>query len=301
MNRNYIICINVMTLCIAISLRIHNIVDYIQMLNTPEYKRELFMKNPKHTGPCFPDKSLQCFETTKCGNFVCRVSNINNPVRPCTLQDWKPVRVSDCNKLEDFINNAHPAVIFMIIGCIILFISCCCTVPEPITSPQSTSTTPSQPITPIQHLNKLHAPVCTHSICYIIVDIIAFAARYHALTTLLLFVSIFINSIGVYVCYTSPEQPRTQTQSVQQLPPSVPSVPSVSITSAVAPIQPITASTTTVQPNENTICLLCMDSQRNVLFGPCNHLCCCENCATITDICPVCRSNITYQINIFIP
>lgn len=48
-------------------------------------------------------------------------------------------------------------------------------------------------------------------------------------------------------------------------------------------------------------CIICMDKQRNILFLPCNHLICCEQCsieAIYKDQCPSCKQNIEDRINI---
>jgi len=43
---------------------------------------------------------------------------------------------------------------------------------------------------------------------------------------------------------------------------------------------------------EQRMCKVCMDSDVNVVFLPCGHLCCCSNCAPSLSTCPMCRTFI---------
>jgi len=50
------------------------------------------------------------------------------------------------------------------------------------------------------------------------------------------------------------------------------------------------------------LCITCDTNQRNILFGPCNHLCVCSGCNINSIInCPICRSPIINRTRIFIP
>ena len=50
------------------------------------------------------------------------------------------------------------------------------------------------------------------------------------------------------------------------------------------------------------LCITCDTNQRNILFGPCNHLCVCSSCNINSIInCPICRSPIINRTRIFIP
>jgi len=46
-------------------------------------------------------------------------------------------------------------------------------------------------------------------------------------------------------------------------------------------------------------CKICLDSQANVVFFPCGHLCCCMNCATSLNKCPICRRVIDKLIRTY--
>ena len=56
---------------------------------------------------------------------------------------------------------------------------------------------------------------------------------------------------------------------------------------------------------DNGDCILCMDSKANVAFGPCGHVCICQNCNTGTKLqqmnyeCPICRSHIARTQSLF--
>jgi hypothetical protein len=54
--------------------------------------------------------------------------------------------------------------------------------------------------------------------------------------------------------------------------------------------------------NTNILCITCDTNQRNIVFGPCNHLCICSSCnINIVSHCPICRSRIINRTQIFIP
>ena len=46
------------------------------------------------------------------------------------------------------------------------------------------------------------------------------------------------------------------------------------------------------QINEQ-LCCICMINKKLALFLPCNHVCCCMDCAEEIDICPLCRTAIS--------
>ena len=43
---------------------------------------------------------------------------------------------------------------------------------------------------------------------------------------------------------------------------------------------------------EAQICKICMESEANIVFLPCGHLCCCARCAAALGNCPICRQYI---------
>ena len=47
-------------------------------------------------------------------------------------------------------------------------------------------------------------------------------------------------------------------------------------------------------------CVICMTRQRNILFNPCRHMCCCSECAHNIHACPICRQVISHQIAVYL-
>lgn len=52
---------------------------------------------------------------------------------------------------------------------------------------------------------------------------------------------------------------------------------------------------------QKTKCKVCLDSEWEVMFQPCNHLCCCRSCGERVETCPVCRSPIESRVRTRIP
>ena len=50
--------------------------------------------------------------------------------------------------------------------------------------------------------------------------------------------------------------------------------------------------------DRNTSCLVCLESQRCVLFKPCDHFVCCSICAARQRTCPVCRVTLAAQLQV---
>ena len=55
----------------------------------------------------------------------------------------------------------------------------------------------------------------------------------------------------------------------------------------------------------NLRCVVCMENDRNILFNPCHHLCCCSTCISQMMIdrsnfnCPICRTSIEQTVEIY--
>ncbi len=47
-------------------------------------------------------------------------------------------------------------------------------------------------------------------------------------------------------------------------------------------------------------CVVCMAKTKAICFVPCQHVCCCDDCAKLQDKCPMCRGRITQAIRVFI-
>lgn len=50
-----------------------------------------------------------------------------------------------------------------------------------------------------------------------------------------------------------------------------------------------------------TICIVCLENNRNILFTPCNHIVCCNICSNQLITCPFCRENIIKKILVIMP
>jgi len=48
------------------------------------------------------------------------------------------------------------------------------------------------------------------------------------------------------------------------------------------------------------VCVVCMDRDRCIMFSPCKHIVCCDDCAVVVDSCVLCRSLIEYRTRIFL-
>ena len=54
-------------------------------------------------------------------------------------------------------------------------------------------------------------------------------------------------------------------------------------------------------PSLQLRCVICMTRQRNILFTPCRHMCCCSECAhNNIHACPICRQVISEQIEVYL-
>jgi len=50
---------------------------------------------------------------------------------------------------------------------------------------------------------------------------------------------------------------------------------------------------------EQKTCIVCSDNEKEIVFIPCGHLCCCSVCSQPLNICPVCRQNIQQKFKTF--
>ncbi|XP_070532119.1 E3 ubiquitin-protein ligase LRSAM1-like [Ptychodera flava] len=74
---------------------------------------------------------------------------------------------------------------------------------------------------------------------------------------------------------------------VPRRPPSAPALPPAAEPSA--PAIEVTA-------HVNAECVICMDRMSSMAFMPCGHVCCCYQCASPIDSCPMCRTTITMKV-----
>uniref|UniRef100_A0A6C0D9G4 RING-type domain-containing protein n=1 Tax=viral metagenome TaxID=1070528 RepID=A0A6C0D9G4_9ZZZZ len=60
--------------------------------------------------------------------------------------------------------------------------------------------------------------------------------------------------------------------------------------------------TNTITTITNNLCSVCLTNEINIVFQPCSHLCVCNSCSSnpIMQTCPLCRSEITDRILVFV-
>jgi len=51
-------------------------------------------------------------------------------------------------------------------------------------------------------------------------------------------------------------------------------------------------------PSLNSECVVCMDAEARMVFVPCGHLCCCSQCQSAINECPMCRTQIEKRIRV---
>nr|XP_039256746.1 deleted in malignant brain tumors 1 protein-like [Styela clava] len=63
---------------------------------------------------------------------------------------------------------------------------------------------------------------------------------------------------------------------------------------------PVTNNTQEI--SEDRLCVICLSEEKNVFFGPCGHVCCCNDCGMRSDVtdCPVCRNRIEQRQRTFL-
>lgn len=55
------------------------------------------------------------------------------------------------------------------------------------------------------------------------------------------------------------------------------------------------------QLKEQKTCKICLNAEVGVVFQPYGHLCCCVQCASALQKCPICRKRISGSVRTFIP
>ena len=48
------------------------------------------------------------------------------------------------------------------------------------------------------------------------------------------------------------------------------------------------------------VCNICMDSEADVVFMPCRHMCACSSCGDRLANCPICRKSIDHYIKVYV-
>ncbi|XP_055387066.1 E3 ubiquitin-protein ligase LRSAM1-like [Condylostylus longicornis] len=65
--------------------------------------------------------------------------------------------------------------------------------------------------------------------------------------------------------------------------------------------KPSTSTTKDSSEHEISECVICMEEYVKIIFIPCGHMCCCLNCESKVDLCPICRGNIERKIKVVQP
>ncbi|KAH7637641.1 hypothetical protein HUG17_8745 [Dermatophagoides farinae] len=52
--------------------------------------------------------------------------------------------------------------------------------------------------------------------------------------------------------------------------------------------------------NDRSLCSICLDRERQIVFFPCCHLTSCSQCSTQIDDCPICRKNIDGHLRVYL-
>eukprot|EP00105_Crassostrea_gigas_P005344 XP_011418907.1 PREDICTED: E3 ubiquitin-protein ligase rififylin-like [Crassostrea gigas] len=47
------------------------------------------------------------------------------------------------------------------------------------------------------------------------------------------------------------------------------------------------------------LCKICLEEEARVVFDPCGHLCCCDDCSKQLKACPMCRDDVQKSIKVF--
>nr|XP_020456835.1 E3 ubiquitin-protein ligase LRSAM1 [Monopterus albus] len=83
--------------------------------------------------------------------------------------------------------------------------------------------------------------------------------------------------------------------------PFFPTTPTLHIPSPpLTPGTPVTPSAPSpVEGPGSSECVVCMETQSQVIFLPCGHVCCCQVCSNAMQNCPLCRSNIAQRVHLY--
>jgi E3 ubiquitin-protein ligase LRSAM1 len=82
---------------------------------------------------------------------------------------------------------------------------------------------------------------------------------------------------------------------------AAPSAPPASSQPTTSNFESASAPSPTESPNKvntYTECVVCMDQECQIIFLPCGHLCCCEQCQVEIGECPMCRGVIENKIKV---
>lgn len=253
---------------IPIIFHIINMNKYKVLDPSPEMKKELFVKDSYYITnlddyTCFP-KNKNCYE------IVNNIKFNNYGVRQCTLEDWNSVSDIKCNIYNFF--EKFVMVIFIFINISKFFISC------------------KFHYVDIKNIDYMSLLINFSVIYDIIINIYTFFSGYNSV----FFVGLLIQFISMPTIFFIFELHKNiKCCKIKKF--------KLRYTIRIVPINTNITNTQNVVDISN-ICLVCYNNKRNILFTPCNHLCCCSECSELSLInCPYCRVPIENKVNIFIP
>jgi hypothetical protein len=241
---------------------------------SPEMKKELFVKDSNYITnfddyTCFP-KNKNCYEIVN--NIKFNIAGIKH----CTLVDWKTVNDNKCNIYNFFEKFIMIFVIF--INVFKLFSSCKFHYFE------------INNFADIKNIDYISFLINFSVIYDIIINIYTFFSGYNSV----FFVGLLLEFIFMPTIFFVFELHKNiRCCKIKKF--------KLRYTIRIVPINTNITNTQSVVDISN-ICLVCYNNKRNILFTPCNHLCCCSECSELSLInCPYCRVPIENKVNIFIP
>jgi hypothetical protein len=337
----------------SVVIRVYNLVDYWDILDIPEYKRQMFYEyscsnsnsNDIKT-TCFPigfNTRIGCYEMRKCGDSLSIYPSNTVSTQKCTLAEWNTVPFADCMDLRGFpfgTSIFYTTCLNLFLSTIILFI----TIYDSTHWKQMIQT--GQIAGFVENIWTISINIYAHMVRYNLASAILTIVGGIISISIVVAMRVYIERqlelarqarprtehemvLSTYIDYRRPHRYTQQTstpttpttpihrqpQPVQPVQPAQRSIfrrmreyirPTNPITHTTQQVAPhshhinINVQTERVQPNEGTICLCCMDTPRNVLFMPCSHICYCSRCAANTMTCPVCRTPVNSQMNVYI-
>jgi hypothetical protein len=53
------------------------------------------------------------------------------------------------------------------------------------------------------------------------------------------------------------------------------------------------------EKEDENLCCICFEEEKNMVFSPCGHICTCSECSAIVNDCPICRKKIDQKIKVY--
>jgi hypothetical protein len=275
------------------------------MVSSPEYKRYIFRENAHKVITegfwvyirCFPIPERQCHDFYASKDTTYKYSSLyTGTTKLCTLDDWTTANSNDhygCDDLDGLLPDVP--LFIMIMDTVISFII------HLIIGIHIVS-----PIHTVYDLNLTNLLIFIHNLFVVLTHVLSYYSKYNTLSTVVMFIMIPINMfIVISNCIVIVEhldeiedikndwenriRNPTTTRPIHNVRQRVMPTP---------PPSPITPTTPTI--TGETICVICMEHRRNIILMPCNHICICSYCGINIPECPVCRTPVNSQMNVYI-